>query len=228
MTTLADIETQHIIWLNNRQHGQQAVLTGLTLDEVDLHGKDLSEADFSQTRMHRAFLYQTMLFKASLNGTDLRKSFMRQCDLTDADLRGANLRDSDLKDAILNGASLYETDLTDADLRGADLRRTNTFGAIFYGAKLDGITMNWDSPQLIAERLWQAARSIDERMLAAFIGRAIGCKWWELKHPSMKWARKTMGGWIKPRDSMPEHLEELLKPYDDFAYFRSLQKQLDY
>lgn len=54
---------------------------------------------------------------------------------------------------LAQGPDGKHADLSDADLHGADL---------------DGITVNWNSHELIGEILWRAATSPGQQMLAAF------------------------------------------------------------
>jgi len=216
----------HALWIADCSQGQQAVIVGQNLNEIDLTGVNLYGADLSYSTIRNAHLTGANLYHANLFRTSLLHTNLTDADLADADLADADLRHATLRSADLSGACLYESDFRDADLRGADLSGTNTTGTRFFDAQLDGVTMNWKSSELIAERLYQAAPGIDEMMIACFIGRRTGYKWWELKYPGMKWALRTMGGWIKPDDDIPDYLRIPLEPFDDYAYFRKLQESL--
>lgn len=90
-------------------------------------------------------------FKAlDLRGADLRGVNLRGALLAGADLRNADLWLSDLRDTDMARADLSNAILVSADLRGADLRKAFFRRADLNKAKLEGITVNWHSIDLIA------------------------------------------------------------------------------
>jgi hypothetical protein len=78
---LKDIIAKHILWLEGKEGGIRADLSGADLSGADLRGTDLSGADLSG---------------ADLRGTDLRGTDLRGADLSGAYLRGADLRGADI------------------------------------------------------------------------------------------------------------------------------------
>ena len=138
------------------------------------------------------------------------------------DLGGANLTGTDLRDAYLTGANLYGTDLRDAylrgayltgaDLRGADLRGAYLGGANLYGTDLTGASLNWNSHDLIAELLRQAAgESWQRRALAGLILVSRDWCWKDflaLEHPEQEWALGVLRQYVTDGDGAPDFLQE--------------------
>ena len=117
----------HKKWLNNEPNGKQ-----LVLENVDLHGSNLSSAK---------------LRYASLRCANLRDANLRNADLYYVDLRGADLSHADLSHADLRYADLCEANLCyvslrHADLYRTDLRYTNLCYVDLCGAKLDSAQLN--------------------------------------------------------------------------------------
>lgn len=98
---LQEILRKHKLWLNEKEGGERADLTGADLIGADLRGADLTGA--------------------YLRGADLRGANLRMANLIGADLRGANLNRADLTEADLREADLHGANLTEADLYGANL-----------------------------------------------------------------------------------------------------------
>jgi len=198
----------HTIWLADSTEGQRATFTGKNWGAVDLHGMNLTKADLSHSRLVDAYLINIELADADLYFADFYRADMQDANLSGADLRGARLARANLQDANLRGAYLYETDLRSADLRGADLSNTTTTEADFRKAKLDDVMMNWSSQELIGERLYQAADTVSEYMIACFVARHIGYTWWTID--GLEWAIATMRQWVKHHDDMPDYMRQLL------------------
>ena len=87
---------KHKKWLNDKEGGEKADLTG-----ADLRGANLEGAD-----LRRANLMRADLRGANLRGADLEGAYLRGADLMRADLRGANLRGANLEGADLTGVNL--------------------------------------------------------------------------------------------------------------------------
>ena len=97
-----------------------------TVDDGDLHGADLSEAELVDANLSGADLvYANLsgaeLVYANLSGANLRKANLSGATLYIADLSGANLRKANLPGATLHHVDLSGAELEDADLPGADL-----------------------------------------------------------------------------------------------------------
>ena len=96
------------------------------------------------------------------------------------------------------------------NLVGANLRWVNLFEA-----NLTGVTMNWQSHQLISEILIRAAGDdLDRSSLAGLIRiRTDWCwdVWTKLDHPARDWAIKELSKWVKDDDGAPEILQNSAK-----------------
>jgi hypothetical protein len=106
---------------------------GANLEQADLTGADLHEANLSGVNLRGADLSGAQLYRTDLSGADLRGA-----DLTRANLFGANLRGADLREADLTGSRVHWANLSSADLREADLTEANLYRIILSGADLSG------------------------------------------------------------------------------------------
>ncbi len=104
----------HRKWLYNEKGGKRA-----NLNDANLYGADLRDANLRGANLNDANLY----------GADLRDANLRCANLYGANLRDANLRGANLNDANLYGADLYGADLRDANLSDANLSDANLYGA---------------------------------------------------------------------------------------------------
>jgi uncharacterized protein YjbI with pentapeptide repeats len=161
-------------------------------------------------------------WRANLRGADLSGADLSGADLRDANLRGAYLSDADLTGtnltgAYLSGADLSRADLSRANLSGADLSRANLSGADLsranlFGADLSGAAINWNSHDLIAELLRQAAgESWQRRALAGLILVSRDWCWKEflaLEHPEQEWALDVLRQYVTDGDGAPDFLQE--------------------
>jgi uncharacterized protein YjbI with pentapeptide repeats len=130
----------------------------------------------------------------NLCGADLRGADLRGADLTDANLYGTNLTDANLYGANLTDANLYGADLCGADLYDADLRGANLHDVHLYATQL-----NWNSRELIAEILRQAAGfDLTKLGLAGII--LLQTKWcWgdfmSVELPAKEWGLSVLAKW---------------------------------
>ena len=102
---LAEILEKHKLWLNGKDSGKYADLSGVNLSGANLRHANLGDADLSDA------------------------------DLSDADLSGVNLSGANLIDANLSGANLSGANLSGANLIDANLSGANLSGANLSGAK---------------------------------------------------------------------------------------------
>jgi len=130
---LDEIIKLHEKWVVGNCNGKRA-----DLSNVDLSGKDLSNAN---------------LRYANLNGTDLSDANLSYVYLKGANLSNANLSDADLSDANLINANLRSVNLSGANFRGADLSDADLENSILYGVNLSDATLNWVN--------WHEAKGID-------------------------------------------------------------------
>jgi hypothetical protein len=177
-------------------------LSGADLFGADLFGANLRRANLSDANLSRANLSRADLFGADLFGADLFGA-----DLFGADLFGADLSGANLSGANLSGANLRRANLSGANLSGANLRRAN-----LSGAGLRGAMFNWQSHDLSAEVLRQAAGDdVQRRMLAGLI--LVSRNWcWNVFlaapiDPALReWGLSVLRGYVRPGDNAPEAL----------------------
>jgi uncharacterized protein YjbI with pentapeptide repeats len=115
---LAEILEKHELWLNSKDNGECADLSG-----ANLSGADLSDINFRDI---------------DLIGADLSDTNFRDIDLSGANLSGANLIGANLSGANLSGANLSYANLIGANLSYANLIGANLSGANLIGANLSG------------------------------------------------------------------------------------------
>ncbi len=116
---------------------------------------------------------------------------------------GANLRGADLRGTYLCGANLRAVDLRGAYLCGANLRAANIRDTI----------IEWQSHDLIAELLMQAAGDqVDRRCIAGLV--LVSRDWcWDdfaekLTNAQRTWAVSALRPRIKPGDGAPKVLRD--------------------
>ena len=84
--------------------------------------------------------------------------------------------------------------------------------ANLFGADLSGAAINWNSHDLIAELLRQAAgESWQRRALAGLILVSRDWCWKEflaLEHPEQEWALDVLRGYVREGDGAPDFLQE--------------------
>jgi uncharacterized protein YjbI with pentapeptide repeats len=155
------------VWNDWRDHnpGVRPDLSCTILDDADLHGANLKNADLTHAILHRANLCEADLSHAELVGTNF----------CEAKLRDACLRRADLHRANLHSADLTRADLTGADLERAVLVQTTVEGARFSGAKVYGVSA-WDligipadSTQLVVTQADQPTVTVSDLEVAQFI-----------------------------------------------------------
>ena len=108
-----------------------ASLSGKKMDQLDLHGillsqADMTKADLSKSNLTRANLKDAKLMGANLTGANLSMAMMFFADLTGANLTGTNFTSASLKGVNFTSANLTDTNFTGAKMDEA------TFGkAVF-------------------------------------------------------------------------------------------------
>jgi hypothetical protein len=125
---------------------------------------------------------------------------------------GETIRDAVLGNLNrLRGANLRGANLRGADLGGADLR-----GAYLVGADLRGADLNWQSHDLLAEILRQAAGEETEKLKVA--GLVIICrgKCWDWfaslsSDPLYGWAIAVLASYVREGDGCPGVLQNRVK-----------------
>ncbi len=102
---LKKILRRHELWLEHRDGGERANLSGAVLSGADL------------------------------SGANLKRAILSEANLSKADLSGANLQCANLSGAILSGANLSGASLFNANLYKVSLYKTHLFGTRLSGAK---------------------------------------------------------------------------------------------
>ena len=168
---------------------------------IDLQNADLTQADLDGVD----------LTHANLAGANLKFSSLRFANLTNATLRNANLRNTGLQHTELTGANLSDADLTRANLLNADLTNAN----------LKDVTMNWNSHNLVGERLFQAAGNDGgKRMAAGYISISTDWCYRDLaaNFPDkglLDWMLETMVKWCKKGDNFPYREYRIITSEED-------------
>jgi uncharacterized protein YjbI with pentapeptide repeats len=118
------------------------------LENADLHGAYLSEANMtdyplflanvSEADLSKAILRRAILFGTNFSSANLQDTVLSEADLQAANFSGANLRCADLTDANLNEANFSDADLRCANLRDADMKEADFSGADLRCADLTG------------------------------------------------------------------------------------------
>lgn len=129
---LSEILKRHKKWLNGKENGERANLSGADLSRANLRGVDLSGANLSGAELLGAYLLGADLSRANLSRTDLRG----------VNLSGANLLGANFSGADLSGANLSGTNLSGANLNRANLHASDLSGANLSGAKLSSADLN--------------------------------------------------------------------------------------
>lgn len=96
-------------------------LANTFLDQMDLRGEQLPEADFRWSRLQEIRLEGTVLSRANFQSADLASANLRDADLRGADFRGAYLARTTLEGADLAGATFWANERDEPeDYRGID------------------------------------------------------------------------------------------------------------
>ena len=128
-------------------HLTQFINTGdIYLENIDLSGEILTEANLSHAYLSGAILTGTDLSGAILTEANLSYAYLPGAILTGTDLSGAilteaNLAGVDLSDADLFSAILTEATLTDTHFEGATLTNAHFEGATLANAHFEGATL---------------------------------------------------------------------------------------
>lgn len=158
------------------------------------------------------------LKEEDLSGTNLMGADLSGANLIEADLSGANLKGANLAGANLKGANLAGVNLKGANLKGANLKGANLIWTNLMDADFSNVRMNWQSHELVAERLRQAAGDDPlKRMAAGFV--IVSRMWcWEQfieNAPDipltdggtvLNWAMSEMRTWVLENETPPSHL----------------------
>uniref|UniRef100_A0A6M3J9S7 Pentapeptide repeat-containing protein n=2 Tax=viral metagenome TaxID=1070528 RepID=A0A6M3J9S7_9ZZZZ len=194
---IMEVLRAHGLWIGDPAEGRWANLTGANLTGATLTGANLTDADLTDANLTRA---------------DLTGANLTRADLTDANLTGANLTGTRLAGADLTDANLTRADLTRADLTGATLTGAYLDGAYLAGANLTGARLRWQSHDLIAEILRQAAGHDSERLALTDDVRRYRDRCWDQwldsGHPLLSWALDVLRPWAVGDPNAPKCLRK--------------------
>ena len=131
----------------SRRSLEKAANFRLYLQNVNLSGSHLDDADLSQAQLAGAKLRRAVAYNVNLAGANLFKADISFAQMVRADLRSAAIANSmmvriDLQEADLSSTNLFHADLTDADLRGAKFTSTLLIGTNLTGVKLQGTNLS--------------------------------------------------------------------------------------
>ncbi len=124
-----------------RNHVQEKIARGESLERADLRQVDLSGLDLSGTSFRRADLRGANFEKCVLRRVNFSAADLRETFLAHADLREAVLHNADLEGANFDGANLQDLDLSRANASGASFERANMTGARLVFAELDSANL---------------------------------------------------------------------------------------
>jgi hypothetical protein len=195
-----------IIIQGEHQSQKDAVLAG----RANLSSADLPDTNLSRADLRGANLRNTNLSRADLSSAKLRGADLRGADLSRANLRSADLRGADLRGANIRGANIRSADLRGADLSGADLRSADLSRADLRGADLSGAMINFQSHDLLAEILLDAASTdIERRKVAGLILVSRDLCWDDfirIDSPLKSWALGELAKYVVEGDNSPKIL----------------------
>ena len=114
---LEEILEKHEKWLEHKEDGEKADLSGVDLRYVDLRGRnlrsvnlrsaDLSYANLSYADLSYADLIDTDLFHVDLSCTNLSNANLNRADLSATNFNNANLKYANLKDIKYNECTSF-------------------------------------------------------------------------------------------------------------------------
>ena len=119
-------------------------LAGAKLENVNLIGSNLCNADLAGAKLIGAKLVAANLNKVKLSGANLTDANLTNSKLAEANLSYANLTDANFTNANLTGANLayagiFRTTFFGSVLNGANLSNSRLFGSNFKGVNLSRI-----------------------------------------------------------------------------------------
>ena len=124
-------------------------LAGADLENADLTGANLGQANLTGANLENAYLTNAILGNANLTS-----AYLMVADLTGARLGGANLTDAEFMSADLRDADLMFANLTKANFPEANLNRANLTGANLMGTFLEEAEIT--GANLTASEPWKA------------------------------------------------------------------------
>ncbi len=141
-------------------------LKSYQLDNVDLEGANLKDADLTLTDLKSANLQRVKLEGANLKGVRFQQANLQDANLQKADLGGTELQGANLQDANLQKAELRRTKLEGANLEGANLEKAELIfvdfkDVSFKGANLENAlilsSQNLSAAQIKSACNWEKA-----------------------------------------------------------------------
>lgn len=125
-----------VVILTAEGEWRQRIVRYAHLDNIDLHGKSLVDAQLGFANLRAANLADVDFTNADLTAANFSGADLSRANLRSADLHSVNLRKANLTDADLAYATLQSADWRGAILMGANLSR-----ATFKGGRYDQYTV---------------------------------------------------------------------------------------
>ncbi|MBE9160679.1 pentapeptide repeat-containing protein [Nodosilinea sp. LEGE 06152] len=135
----------------------------LKLDEADLIGVNLKDADLREIPLSKADLKKANLARADLEGANLEGANLTRANLAGASLEGANIKEAYLMEANFARANLARANLAESGLAGADLREAFLLQAKLTRANLRRANLT----QAICFKVNLASANLEEANLRA-------------------------------------------------------------
>src|SRR5262249_17882207 len=110
---------EHARWLENPEEGQQADLSGMTLNESNFERVNLRSVIAVGTTLLDAHMVEAILTAATLTRADFQRANLAGADLAKADVTGADFGGGWLAGANLCEIAAHETSFRKAKLSGA-------------------------------------------------------------------------------------------------------------
>lgn len=124
--------------------------------------------------------------------------------------RGAHLRRASFRDANVRYADFGGAELPGADFRGAGIYYANFKGAYLRDANFRGAKLNWQSHDLMAEILRQAAGDDIDKIKIAGLVLLCRDKCWDeflmIDDPLMDWALDALAEYVQEGDDAPKYV----------------------
>ncbi|MCB9763207.1 MAG: pentapeptide repeat-containing protein [Alphaproteobacteria bacterium] len=173
----------------------QASVSQVNLQRANLGGANLSGAKFSHVDLRGAGLVGADLRDASISDTDFWGANLSCGNLSRVSLRSANFSGANLSGADLSTANLEHTNFSGADLSHASLRDADLYGVDLSGANLSGADLS--GAELSRTCLGGAELSnVDLRGANLSNADLFGTRQWDYSpYPSLLRTRNTRNGY---------------------------------
>lgn len=150
--TLKDVLTKHKDWLDKKEGGVQADLSGMVLEDINLQGVDLRLSKCNYTVFSKSNLRMTMFAGVQALGVSFHNSYLPFANLDSATMLAASFRYTDLRNAKLSNA-----DLSCAEIKQCDMTGVKFQGTVFLSADIQSVTVSDDLSVHLSATLYYAS-----------------------------------------------------------------------